>query len=85
MKKILKLPKINVAIAQDDVHNPLANYLENERHTTKEASRILEKDIARFKFIKVISSFLIANAFIGFVLPKINQAITRSYHKNKPQ
>ena len=84
-QKILKLPKINVAIAQDDVHNPLANYLENERHTTKEASRILEKDIARFKFIKVISSVLIANAFIGFVLPKINQAITRSYHKNKPQ
>lgn len=84
-QKILKLPKINVAIAQDDVHNPLANYLENERHTTKEASKILEKDIARFKFIKVISSVLIANAFIGFVLPKINQAITRSYHKNKPQ
>lgn len=40
--------------------------------------------MARFKFVKVISSVLIANAFIGFVLPKINQAITRSYHKNKP-
>ena len=41
--------------------------------------------MARFKFAKVISSVLIANAFIGFVLPKINQAITRSYHKNKPE
>ena len=28
---------------------------------------------------------MIANAFIGFVLPKINQAITRSYHKKEKQ
>ena len=43
---------------------------------------ISPKLMARFKFAKVISSVLIANAFIGFILPKINQAITRSYHKN---
>ncbi len=81
-QKMLKLPKINVAIAKDDVRNPLANYLDKVR--TKDGAQILEKTMARFKFIKVISSILVANAFIGFILPKINQSITRSYHKNKP-
>lgn len=81
-QKFLKLPKINVAIAKDDVHNPLATYLEKQK--TTDGAKILEKTMARFKFAKVISSVLIANAFIGFVLPKINQAITRSYHKKKP-
>ena len=82
-QKILKLPNKAVDIASDDVRKPLSNYLEHER--TKDGAKILEKTMAKFKFIKVISSVLIANAFIGFVLPKINQAITRSYHKNKPQ
>ncbi len=82
-QKILKLPNKAVDIASDEVRKPLANFLENE--TTKSGAKILESTMARFKFIKVISSVLVANAFIGFVLPKINQAITRSYHKNKPQ
>ena len=82
-QKLLKLPKINVAIASDDVHNPLANYLKYEK--TKDGAEILEKTMAKFKFAKVISSVLIANAFIGFILPKINQSITRWYHRNKPQ
>lgn len=82
-QKFLKLPNQVVDIASDGVRKPLANYLEHER--TKDGAKILEKTMARFKFAKVISSVLIANAFIGFVLPKINQAITRSYHKNKPE
>ena len=79
-QKLLKLPNINISIADDDVRKPLANYLKNER--TKEGAEILEKTMAKFKFAKVISSVLIANALIGFVLPKVNQAITRSYHKD---
>lgn len=82
-QKVLKLPNKTVDIAQDSVRKPLANYLDAE--TTKDGAKILEKTMAKFKFTKVISSVLIANAFIGFVLPKINQSITRSYHKNKPQ
>jgi hypothetical protein len=80
-QKILKLPNINVDIASDETHKPLANYLEHE--TTKDGAKILEKTMAKFKFIKVISSVVIANAFIGFILPKINQAITRAYHRKK--
>lgn len=82
-QKMLKLPKTVVDIASDDVRKPLDNYLKFEK--TKDGAQILEKTMAKFKFAKVISSVLIANAFIGFILPKINQAITRSYHKQKPQ
>ncbi len=82
-QKILKLPNKSVDIASDSVRNPLGNYLALEK--TKNGAKILEKTMARFKFIKVISSVLIANAFIGFILPKINQGITRSYHKQKPE
>lgn len=82
-QKLLKLPKTVVDIASDDVRKPLDNYLKFEK--TKDGAQILEKTMAKFKFAKVISSVLIANAFIGFILPKINQAITRSYHKQKPQ
>jgi hypothetical protein len=81
-QRLLKLKKINVAIASDDVRNPLGNYLEHEK--TLDGAKILENTMAKFKFAKVISSVLIANAFIGFVLPKINQSITRWYHRNKP-
>ena len=80
-QKILKLPNINVNVARDDVRNPMQNYLKNER--TKDGLKIAEKQMARFKFIKVISSVLVANAFIGFAMPKINQSITEYLHKNK--
>ena len=70
-QKWLDLPNIDVSIASDGVRKPLENYLKHEK--TKQGAEILEKTMAKFKFIKVISSVLIANAFIGFVLPKINQ------------
>lgn len=82
-QKILKLPNIDISIASDDVRKPLTNYLDAE--TTKNGAKILEKTMAKFKFAKVISSVLLANAFIGFALPKINQSITRSYHKKAQQ
>ena len=66
-QKILKLPEKSVDIASDSVRNPLKNFLAIEK--TKDGAAILEKTMARFKFVKVISSVLIANAFIGFVLP----------------
>lgn len=91
-QKILKLPKVTVDIAKDETRNPLGNFLKGARRTDKNATEITQKLMSKFKFTKVIASVLVANAFIGFVLPKINQAITRSYHRkdkqnqnNKPQ
>lgn len=77
---ILKLPNVTVDIADDEVRTPFKNYLKGEK--TKNGLVISEKMMTRFKFIKVLSSVLIANAFIGFALPKINQAITRNRHRN---
>ena len=82
-QRILKLPKQTVDIAHDNVRNPLETYLEKEVRLDGKGSKISKSLMSKFKFAKVISSVIIANAFIGFVLPKINQAITRSYHKNK--
>ncbi len=79
-QKLLKLPNETVDIASDAVRNPLDNFLVQE--VKKDGTKITRDLMARFKFAKVISSVLLANAFIGFCLPKINQAITRSYHKN---
>ena len=79
-QKLLKLPNKMVDIAHDETRNPLKRYLANE--VKKNGGAISESLMAKFKFTKVIASVLIANAFIGFILPKINQAITRSYHKN---
>ena len=79
-QKLLKLPNKMVDIAHDETRNPLKKYLANEIKTN--GGTISESLMAKFKFTKVIASVLIANAFIGFILPKINQGITRSYHKN---
>lgn len=78
-QKILKLPNKTVDIAKDDVRNPLENFLQKETKTN--GAQISHKTMARFKFAKVAASVILANAFIGFALPKINQAITRWYHK----
>lgn len=80
-QKILKLPNKTVDISHDETRNPLKRYLINE--LKKDGGAISESLMAKFKFTKVIASVIIANAFIGFILPKINQAITRSYHKNE--
>lgn len=80
-QRLLKLPKgKTVDIAHDHTRNPLKKFLANEVKTN--GGVISESLMAKFKFTKVIASVLIANSFIGFILPKINQAITRSYHKN---
>ncbi len=82
-QKVLKLPNKEVNISSDKIRNPLQAFLKGEK--TKDGYTISKQMMSKFKFTKVLASVLIANGFIGFVLPKINQAITRSYHKNKPQ
>jgi hypothetical protein len=82
-QKLLKLPSKTVDIASDDVRKPLDTFLATQKKTN--GAEITRKMMARFKFAKVAASILIANGFIGFVLPRINQAITRSYHKNDNQ
>ena len=87
-QKFLNMPKHVVDIAHDDARNPLNSYLEHETKTNAKHSKITKSFMSKYKLTKVISSVLIANAFIGFALPKINQHITKWYHtkgKEKPQ
>ena len=73
-KWILGLKTANFDLGEDKARNPLKTFLHSE--------------IAKFKSAKLITSILLANAMIGFVVPKLNQRITRYYHRNdnaKPQ
>lgn len=73
-KKVLKLKDVDFEVGMDFARKPIKNFMKkNIGHTTN--------SLAAFKFTKIISSILLANAVIGFVVPKINQAITAKYQK----
>lgn len=79
-KKILKVKNIDFDACEDACRKPFKNYL-------KENAKLTTKQLAAFKFTKVVASVLLSNAVIGFIVPKLNQAITRNYQKaveNKP-
>lgn len=86
--------KVDYDVGEDEFRKPLGNYLnevktkaielekmgtENLKKMGKKIPVYSEKTIAIFKFTKIIASILLANTVIGFIVPKINQAITRKY------
>ena len=79
-KAVLKLRTTDFSFGHDKARDPFKNFLHNER--TLEGKPFTKMQIAGFKAAKVITSVLLANAMIGFVVPKINQSITRYYHRN---
>lgn len=83
-KWILGLRTANFDLGKDKARNPLANFLHNEV-STKSGKAFTESQIAKFKSAKLLTSILMANAMIGFVVPKLNQAITRYYHRKAPK
>lgn len=87
-KWALGLRTADFDLGSDKARNPLANFLHNEK-STKTGRAFTESQIAKFKSAKLIASILMANTMIGFVVPRLNQAITRAYHKkdknNNPQ
>lgn len=74
-EKFLGIKDIEFDVGRDAVRNPFGNYL--QKHT-----KYSQKTLATFKFTKVVASLVLANAIIGFIVPKINQAITRKYQKD---
>lgn len=74
-KKLLKLDDVDFEVGKDAVRNPLKNY-------QNKIPKFGAKTLAAFKFTKIASSILLANAVIGFVVPKLNQAITRKYQNS---
>src|SRR5574344_1696328 len=79
-KKALKLPKEPFSIASDNIRKPLPNFLDKMKSL---GNNVTSSQIAKFKIAQTIAGVIVVNSFIGFVVPKINQAITRWYHKNK--
>lgn len=77
-QKIFKLKSIkdmNFSVGKDAIRKPFENYLQKMPHLNS-------KHLATFKFAKIVASILLSNAVIGFVVPKLNQAITRKYQKS---
>lgn len=74
-KKLLKLDDVDFEVGKDAVRDPLKNY-------QAKIPKYGKKTLAAFKFTKIASSILLANAVIGFIVPKLNQAITNKYQKS---
>ncbi len=69
-KHILKLPVTEFDVGKDALRDPILNL-------SKEYQASVMKKLTAFKFTKIIISTLLATGFVGFVLPKINQKITK--------
>ena len=78
-KAILKMSNAKFDLGVDKARNTVENFIyeEGQKGNTFEKSTI-----AKFKTAKLVASILMANIMIGFVVPKMNQAITRYYHRN---
>ena len=81
--KILKKPNAYFDVGTDKVlRTPFENFM------TKVAPKgFTPKQVALIKGAKVLTSIIITNLFIGFVVPKVNQALTRYviHNRNHPQ
>ena len=85
-KHVLKLPTTNFDVGKDALRTPFENLVKDLGETIKDEQNVksLEKKLATFKFTKIILSTILATGFVGFALPKINQAITdKLMSKNK--
>ena len=83
-KAILKMSNAKFDLGVDKARNTVENFIYEE---AQKGNNFEKSTIAKFKTAKLVASILMANIMIGFVVPKINQAITRYYHRNdaKPQ
>lgn len=82
-EKIYKLPETDFDTGKDALRNPVKNYLKKFANDLKFKPEKAEKIIAGYKFGKVLTSIVLANCLVGFVLPKVNQGITKHLMKKK--
>ena len=71
--KILKKPGANFDVGTDKIlRTPFDNFMKNVA-----PKGFSPKQVALIKGAKVMTSIVLANLFIGFVMPKINQGLTK--------
>ena len=77
-KNVLKLPITEFDVGKDALRTPFQNLEASMLKSSKNAEAVqkMSKKLAAFKLSKIVASSLLATAFVGFALPKINQAIT---------
>ncbi len=68
-EKALNVASLDVDTAKDALRDPVKHFLKNNTNIT-------EKQLGLFKCTKMAASILLANALMGFVVPRINQGIT---------
>lgn len=78
-KKLLKMPKEHYDVGKDPVRQSFNNFILDHKNDPKYNKDLL----AKFKFGKIIASLIAACAFIGYVVPKMNQAITRNFFQGR--
>lgn len=79
LKHLMGFKNTNFDAQGDSIRKPLANYMKWAKDS---GQNIPLSKIASFKFTKIAASILLANGLVGFVVPKMNQSITRYYHRN---
>lgn len=79
-QKLLKIPKDMPAVGRDDVRTPFNNFIDDmarRLNLSADKKEATKKFLARFSVGKTFTSLAIACLFIGYVVPKLNQGITK--------
>ena len=85
-QKFFKVPKNMPAVGRDSVRTPFNNFIKNTSsilNLTPEQAQKLKNSLARYSVGKTAASLLTACLFIGYVVPKMNQAITKHIYGRK--
>lgn len=80
-EKFLNIPKEDIDVGRGAARKPFKNFVLDNLGK----ANCNENKLARFYFGKVIASLVTACLFIGLVVPKMNQAITKYIFKHKPE
>ncbi len=79
-QKFMKIPKNMPDVGRDNIRSPFNNYtndLADILKITPHQKEMLKTKLARFSVGKTIASLITACLFIGYVVPKLNQGITK--------
>ena len=76
----MKVPKNMPDVGRDGLRTPYANYINKLAavlHLSADKKELISKNLAKFAVGKTFASLITACLFIGYVVPKVNQAITK--------
>ena len=80
--KVLQNKGVSFDVGSDIMRRPFDNFMMDKGNYPAGFS---PKKISILKGIKVISAIILANLFIGFAVPKLNQALSRKINKKKAE